>query len=165
MVKEGAFREDLWYRMNIFPITIPPLRERKADIPALVHHFIEKKALEMGLQPAQQLSEGTMERLRNYHWPGNVRELENTVERALILSGGKPLQFNWLGNETQRPGDRNTEGKPETLDSVVAAHIGKVLEYTGGKVGGPGGAASILGLNSSTLRHRMKKLGIPYGRQ
>ena len=93
MVKEGTFREDLWYRINVFPIIIPPLRQRKVDIPSLAHHFIEKKSREIGLYPTPPLAEGAMQQLLSYSWPGNVRELENVVERALILSRGNALSF------------------------------------------------------------------------
>ena len=93
MVREGRFREDLWFRLNVFPVTIPPLRERKQDIPALVHYLMLKKSKQLRLQGPPSLAPGSLDCLVGYHWPGNVRELENVLERALILGGGKPLTF------------------------------------------------------------------------
>lgn len=176
LVHRGDFRQDLWYRINIFPITIPPLRERKADIPALVNHFIEKKSLEMGIQSVPQLAEGAMDVLRNYSWPGNVRELENTVERALILCRGGQLTFDWIYNPVWNTENGDTPNglrskraekdkkPPQKLDTVMGNHIRYTLEYTKGKVGGHDGAAALLGINPSTLRHRMRKLDIQHGR-
>ena len=167
MVKEGTFREDLWYRINVFPIIIPPLRQRKAVIPSLAHHFIEKKSREIGLYPTPPLAEGAMQRLISYSWPGNVRELENVVERALILSNGDMLTFE-LGN-VDTGTEKTTEPLPKeklaTLDRTIAQHIRRVLKHTKGKVAGLDGAAELLGMNPSTLRNKMKKLGIAYGRK
>jgi len=165
MVESGEFRQDLWYRINVFPITIPPLRERRQDIPALVNHLIEKKAQEMGINPPPALSAGAMARLRNKQWPGNVRELENVIEREIILRRVGPLVFEWLELESADRNDEAADTRPVALDTVIAEHIERALDYADGKVGGPGGAAEILGVNPSTLRHRMKKLGIPYGRE
>jgi transcriptional regulator with GAF, ATPase, and Fis domain len=167
MVREGTFREDLWYRINVFPIIIPPLRQRKADIPSLAHHFIEKKAREIGLYPTPPLAGGALQQLIAYRWPGNVRELENVVERALILSRGGVLSFD-LGT-VEFPTNRSTGSLPEkklvTLDQAVAQHIRRALRQTKGKVAGSGGAAALLAINPSTLRAKMRKLGIPYGRK
>ena len=167
MVRTGGFREDLYYRLNVFPVLIPPLRERVMDIPALAHHFIRKKSQELGFSGTPQLAGGALECLTRYSWPGNVRELENEVERALILSRGGPLRF----PDLHSPLDR-TDCAPETepdgvyaLDDVVARHIYRVLDETGGRVEGPGGAAELLQINPGTLRHRMRKLGIPFGRK
>ena len=96
MVKNHLFREDLWFRVNVFPIVIPPLRERKADIPALMQHFINSKSKELKLPAIPTLSPGTIDPLMDYHWPGNVRELENVIERALILNPSGPLTFDHL---------------------------------------------------------------------
>ena len=163
MVADGRFREDLYYRLNVFPIELPPLRKRTADIPALVQHFLERKARELKLGPTPELAAGAMDTLMAYAWPGNVRELANVVERAMILHRGAPLCFEGLepastvgGGPTRVPSE---EGSLD-LDSVMAAHIRRVLEATGGKVHGPGGAAELLVMNPSTLRARMRRLGI-----
>jgi transcriptional regulator with GAF, ATPase, and Fis domain len=168
MVKTGKFREDLWFRLNVFPIVIPPLRERKADIPVLVHFFIEKKSREMRLPSIPKVTPGAIDRLTAYHWPGNVRELQNVVEHALILNQAGPLNFDRFltiqqGVETQ-PGLIPEDG-PFTLDEVMSKHIQRVLGIAKGKVHGSGGAAELLGINPSTLRNRMNQLGIPYGRR
>jgi formate hydrogenlyase transcriptional activator len=168
MVQAGRFREDLWFRLNVFPIVVPPLRERTDDIPALVQHFIERKAGELKIPDTPQLAPGAIDDLMAYRWPGNVRELENLVERAMILHREEPLSFDELATPPLRqpsaPEPATGEG-PLDLDSVTARHIRNVLAMTDGKVHGPGGAAELLGLNSSTLRYRMNKLGIPYGRK
>jgi len=171
LVNKGTFREDLWFRLNVFPIMIPPLRQRTEDIPALVNHFIEKKSIELKITERPSLVPGDLERLQEYYWPGNIRELENMVERALILSqltnSKGPMRFEPLltAFELQK---NKIIGKPDTfirpLDEMVAHHIRMALEHTGGKIEGDKGAAQLLGLHPSTLRGRMKKLGIPYGR-
>ncbi|MCU0561638.1 MAG: sigma 54-interacting transcriptional regulator [Desulfobacterales bacterium] len=173
MVQRGEFREDLWYRINVIPIRIPPLRERRADIPALVYHFIERKRREMNLRRQPVLAEGALERLKLYDWPGNVRELENAVERELIRSQaqgrGSPLRFEEIEAPAVRPQDASPapgslHGAPDlALDTVLRAHIAHVLGLTNGRIQGPRGAASLLGVQPNTLRHRMRKLGIPYG--
>jgi transcriptional regulator with GAF, ATPase, and Fis domain len=168
MVKEKKFREDLWFRLNVFPIRLPPLRERKEDIPALVRHFVERKSRELKLAASPPLARGAIDQLLAYHWPGNVRELENVVERALILSKGEPLTFDDLigGKSGDRPPVAlEPQSQPLKLDEVVSLHIERVLERTKGKVHGKGGAAEVLGINPSTLRNRMNQLGIPYGRR
>jgi transcriptional regulator with GAF, ATPase, and Fis domain len=167
MVKEKKFREDLWFRLNVFPIPIPPLRDRKEDIPALVHHFLERKSRELKI-PGPPLAPGVIDRLVAYRWPGNVRELENLVERALILSQGAPLTFDdMFGREEDgRPSVTDaTATKTLNLDAVISSHIRRVLEMAKGRVHGKGGAAEMLGINPSTLRYRMNQLGIPYGRK
>ncbi len=169
LVRSGAFREDLWFRLNVLPIMIPPLRRRLDDIPALVRHFIERKSRELKISTLPALAPGALERLQAYHWPGNVRELENLVERAILQSqfSGRQglLTFTDLAPGPGGQGvSRETEGPVESLDAVIAAHIRKVLEKTGGKVEGKGGAAARLGVHPSTLRARMRKLGIAYGR-
>jgi transcriptional regulator with GAF, ATPase, and Fis domain len=168
MVKARQFREDLWFRLNVFPIRVPPLRERKEDIPALVHHFIERKSRELKLPLPPPLARGVIDRLIAYHWPGNVRELENVIERALILSRGEPLAFDDLAGGKLEGRSSVPAGQEEQtlkLDEVTSQHIRRVLEMTKGKVHGKGGAAEMLGINPSTLRNRMNQLGIPYGRR
>jgi transcriptional regulator with GAF, ATPase, and Fis domain len=167
MVKEGLFRSDLWFRLNVFPILIPPLRERKEDIPALVNYFIEKKAKELGIPGPPKLAPGAMSTLLAYSWPGNVRELENVVERALILQRESPITFNDILSTEADPERKITKkrtGEFPTLDRAMAMHITQALKMTKGKIHGPDGTAELLGLNPSTLRHRMRKLGIPHGR-
>ncbi len=167
MVKEKQFREDLWFRLNVFPIRIPPLRERKEDIPALMRHFLERKSRELKLPASPPLARGVIDRLMAYPWPGNVRELENVVERALILSKRKPLTFDDLSggkSEDKSKIPSIAQDEPLKLDEVMSRHIRRVLEMTKGKVHGKGGAAEVLGINPSTLRNRMNQLRIPYGR-
>jgi transcriptional regulator with GAF, ATPase, and Fis domain len=173
MVQRGEFREDLWYRINVIPIRIPPLRERKADIPALVYHFIERKCREMNLRRQPILAEGVLERLKLYDWPGNVRELENAVERELIRSHatgrGSLLRFEAIDAPAVKPQEASPprgapHGVPDlALDTVLRAHITHVLSLTNGRIQGARGAAALLGVQPNTLRHRMRKLGIPYG--
>jgi transcriptional regulator with GAF, ATPase, and Fis domain len=165
MVHAGRFREDLYFRLNVFPIVVPPLRERTSDIPALVHHFIERKARELKLGDTPRLAVGAMDDLMAYNWPGNVRELENIVERAIILHRGETLRFDDLGTAfSERRGTTplETDETPPDLDAVIKAHITRVLRMTGGKIHGPGGAGELLAVNPNTLRYKMRKLGIPF---
>jgi len=169
MVSENRFREDLWFRLNVFPIIVPPLRQRKEDVPALTRHFVELKSRELGIAIPPAIAPGALERLMNYNWPGNVRELENLVERELIQHRGGQLRFDSLllgekGRETQ-PFTEEKGGGPLNLDEAMSLHIDKVLGMTKGKIHGPGGAAVLLGINPNTLRGRMNKLGILYGRK
>ncbi len=166
MVKEGRFRSDLWFRLNVFPILIPPLRERVEDLPALVNYFMEKKAKELQIPGPPKLAPGAINRLLTYSWPGNIRELENVVERALILKRGEPLGFEEIiqmndSHEKEELTTRKEDFLP--LDLVNAIHIQRALKITKGKIHGNEGAAALLGLNPSTLRYRMRKLGIPAG--
>ena len=170
-MKAGKFREDLWYRLNVFPITIPPLRQRKMDIPALVSHFIDRKSKEMNLKISKTLSPGTMQILQDYDWPGNVRELENIVERTLIRNSvpdfRKWLKFDdpTVGVSYETQTDSGSEKSHNLLlDDVMKQHIESVLGLTNGRVHGRKGAADLLGINASTLRNRMKKLGISFGK-
>jgi transcriptional regulator with GAF, ATPase, and Fis domain len=168
MVTGGRFREDLWYRLNVFPIAIPPLRLRRGDIPALVRHLVEAKRRDLGFPSAPEIAPGALERLEQYDWPGNVRELENVVERELIRHGGEPapLRFPEIGaTPPARARSRPEPRGPVRLDEAMAAHIERVLETTGGKIHGPGGAAELLGVNENTLRNRMDRLGVIYGRR
>ncbi|MFQ5792189.1 MAG: sigma-54 interaction domain-containing protein [Acidobacteriota bacterium] len=167
MVKANEFREDLWFRLNVFPIEIPPLRERESDIPALVQHFIDLKTKQLKLPTRPQLAPGAIDRLMDYDWPGNVRELENVVERTLILSKGNELTFEHVHLVQAEPETATMPREPRgsyNLDEIISKHIRGVLKMTKGRVHGPGGAAGLLGVNASTLRHRMNKLGIAYGR-
>ncbi len=175
MVREGKFREDLWYRLAVFPILLPPLRERKDDISPLVEHFSERAAHRFGL-PYVEASAANIAVLQNYDWPGNIRELGAVIDRAVILGGGKKLDVETaLGYgklEVTQP-IRNSEVatfpgpvlKSESipsLDDVAKAHIENVLRMVRGKVEGRRGAASILKINPHTLRARMRKLGIDW---
>jgi len=168
MVKERKFREDLWFRLNVFPILVPPLRHRTSDIPALVQHFIERKAKELKVGASPILADGAIETLMGYDWPGNVRELENVIERAMILHRGNLLRFDDLGFSSVES-VKATHSMPEDetleLDALVRRHIQRVLEKANGKIHGPGGAGELLGVNPNTLRYKMKKLGIPFRKQ
>jgi chemotaxis protein methyltransferase CheR len=154
-VRKGRFRDDLWYRLNVFPITMPPLRDRMEDIPLLVEFYLKKISKRMG-KTIEFIPVTVMDALRNYHWPGNVRELENVLERAVINSSGPKLR---LVDELKKS-DKDLTKTTQTLEAVERAHIIQVLEQTHWKVSGKNGAAEILGLNRSTLRARMRKLGI-----
>jgi transcriptional regulator with GAF, ATPase, and Fis domain len=170
MVSTQKFREDLWFRLNVFPIHIPPLCERLMDIGELTHHLIEKKRRELQLHTIPELAPGTIDRLMAYQWPGNVRELENLIERALILCDEGPLvidPFLAPAQSTISGSMPETSQVPQSLkfDDVMTWHIERILEKTGGKIHGPGGAAKLLDMNAGTLRNRMNKMGIIYGRR
>ncbi len=159
-VADKSFRPDLYYRLNVFPISLPPLRERREDVPLLVHHFLKKYALQMD-RPLKGISEATMRRLTNYSWPGNVRELQNLIERGVILSTGNTLEIEDELIASASSAAAPEEGdQPRSLEEVERGHIIKVLEQTGWVVQGPKGAAGILDMHPNTLRARMKKLGI-----
>jgi len=164
MVKSGQFREDLWFRLNVFPIWIPPLRHRKSDIPALLNHFIYQKSRELKLPAIPTVGPGQVDLLMNYDWPGNVRELQNLVERALILTPDGPITFGSLSiSEQEIPSTGSpSSGKLEKLDTVMRRHIEDALSHCRGKIHGRNGAAELLGINPNTLRSRMDKLGIRY---
>jgi transcriptional regulator with GAF, ATPase, and Fis domain len=169
MIGSGQFREDLWFRLNVFPIMIPPLRQRKGDIPSLVHHFIHRKSIELKLKEKPRLAADAVDRLTAHDWPGNVRELENTIERALIQHrAGVPLSFEALLPRAAPGKVIQGQSRDEplgSLDEMNARYIRRALEKAGGKIYGPGGAAQILSINPSTLRKRMNKLGIAFGRK
>ncbi|MBN1834185.1 MAG: sigma 54-interacting transcriptional regulator [Deltaproteobacteria bacterium] len=167
MATKGMFRKDLFFMLNVFPIKIPPLRERIHDIPALVHHFLEEKTRELRISFIPKLAPDALSQLSSYLWPGNVRELENVIERALILSHGEPLSFAGLVTNKilEGPSLLHQSSQPMTLDDINAVHIKNVLLMTGGKIHGRDGAANLLGINPSTLRARMEKLGIKYRRK
>jgi len=152
-IREGRFRQDLFYRLNVFPITIPPLRGRREDIPLLVWAFVKELGEGMG-RSIEKISKKTMDMLQEYPWPGNVRELRNVIERAMILSTRSTLIIDRLGSKDP------TQITNRTLEEIERNHIADVLESVQWRVYGKNGAAEILGLKPSTLQHRMKKLGI-----
>jgi formate hydrogenlyase transcriptional activator len=152
-VKDGKFRKDLFYRLNVFPLTIPPLRERPEDIPLLVWAFVGEFQRRMGKE-IEAVSKKSMEGLQTYSWPGNVRELRNAVEQAMILARNKTLVV-------RPPRSSSPEaGAPRNLEDMERRHIVSVLERTGWRVAGKGGAAEVLGLTRSSLYSKMKKLNI-----
>jgi transcriptional regulator with PAS, ATPase and Fis domain len=152
-VREGRFRADLYYRLNVFPVTLPPLRERVEDVPLLVWHFINAKQGALG-RSIKRVPERLMRAFEGYAWPGNVRELENVIERALIVSAGPTLEVDAPFLEAR------AQTRGTSLDDVQRAHIEEVLRQCGWKVAGKGNAAERLGLKRGTLQFRMKKLGI-----
>jgi DNA-binding NtrC family response regulator len=157
-VKNGRFREDLFYRLNVFPITMPPLRQRKEDIPLLVNHFVVKFNTKIG-KKIGTVSKDTLNSLQEYHWPGNVRELESVIERAVIISQGSALQVLDRFDTSRKP--EEPEGQDvKALVELEHDHVLKVLKKTGWRIEGKNGAAILLGLNPSTLRARMRKYGI-----
>ena len=156
MTKRNEFRSDLYYRLNVFPIPLPPLRARRDDIPALVEHFVEIYADRMGKQ-IDHISPETMSELTSYPWPGNIRELQNFIERSVILSSGNVLRPPLSTLET--PAATECQGAV-TLEEAERDHILKTLEQTRWVVAGPNGAAARLGIKRSTLYFRMQKLGI-----
>ena len=157
MVSRNQFRSDLYYRLNVFPVALPPLRARTEDITPLVTHFVEFYSRRMGKE-IDNIPLETMEAFRSYSWPGNVRELQNLVERAVILANNGMLP-NPLPASSQRPSVPNSV-VPRTLRDSERALILQTLDEVGWVIGGPNGAATKLGLKRTTLIHRMKKLGI-----
>ncbi|MEI6704529.1 MAG: sigma 54-interacting transcriptional regulator [Deltaproteobacteria bacterium] len=157
-IRNGRFREDLFYRLNVFPITIPPLRQRSEDIPLLVNHFVAKFNKKIGKNIAT-VSKETLNALQKYSWPGNVRELESVIERAEIISQGSSLQV-FDRFETFSKAGEAAEGDVKVLSLLEQNHILQVLQKTGWRIDGTKGAALLLGINPSTLRSRMKKYGI-----
>jgi transcriptional regulator with GAF, ATPase, and Fis domain len=180
-----VFREDLYYRLTVFPIRLPPLRERKDDIPLLVHYLVNKFAVRIGKR-LEGVSRQTMQRLLEYPWPGNIRELENVLERAVILATDSIVEIAsdllltppLIGPSAQRLSSANATTdvatgalghpaaqQPASLEAIERDHILKILEQANWLITGPRGAAKVLGLNPSTLRNRMKKLGISRSRR
>jgi transcriptional regulator with GAF, ATPase, and Fis domain len=164
-VDAGRFREDLFYRLSVFPIEVPPLRECRDDIGPLVEHFLGQSARRMN-RPATQITQAALSQLIAHDWPGNVRELQNTVERAVILSRGGPLRFDLAESDSTSTPVMNTthaasppalltrnELKRQERDGIAAA-----LKQTGGKIFGPGGAAELLGTKPTTLASRITAL-------
>jgi transcriptional regulator with GAF, ATPase, and Fis domain len=184
-VAEGRFRADLFYRLNVFPLWIPPLRERPDDIPLLVRHFLAQFQRKFA-KPLREVTTASLMRLQEYGWPGNIRELQNVLERACVLATGPVVEVTLPALESRRPavsssrrgpelhvvqgGSRGVPHQPEvassdrgqlvTLEENERAHIRRAMRVTGGRIHGPGGAANVLGINPSTLRSRMQKLGI-----
>jgi PAS domain S-box-containing protein len=156
MVKEGQFRSDLYYRLKVFPILLPPLRQRREDIPELVNYFVAKHARRMN-KHIEEIPEAVMSTLVHWYWPGNIRELENFLERAVILTRGPLLRAPLAELQDL---DMEAEQPPSTLEATERAHILQILRDCGGIIGGPDGAAERLGLKRTTLNSRIKKLGI-----
>jgi formate hydrogenlyase transcriptional activator len=156
MVAVGDFREDLFYRLNVFPLNSPPLRKRIDDIPMLVKHFLQKYSAKTG-KMIQTIPKSAMDTLQSYHWPGNVRELENIIERALVISQGTKLE---LGDWFSRLESEDNQKYILSMQDLERKHILKVLDLTSWRVSGKGGAAEILDLKPTTLEARMKKMGI-----
>jgi chemotaxis protein methyltransferase CheR len=154
-VRQDRFREDLWYRLNIFPITMPPLRDRLDDIPLLVNFYVDKISKRLG-KSIEMVPVSVMDSLQEYHWPGNIRELENVLERAVISSSGPKLR---LVDELKKP-HKESISFERTLATVEREYIVRVLEQVNWKVSGQNSAAEILGLDRSTLRARLRKLNI-----
>ena len=155
-VEEGHFREDLWYRLNVFPIKVPPLRDRKEDIPALVEHFVTRFSQKVGRR-ISAIAPSAMRNLQGYEWPGNIRELANVLERAVINTNGSALL---VVDRLDTGSNGDVPHSPKTLDEIEKEYIVQVLNSTGWRIEGVKGAAKSLGLNPSTLRARMGKLGI-----
>ncbi len=160
-VAEGGFRADLYYRLNVFPIHIPPLRERPEDVVLLTNYFAQKYRARFRKR-IRSVDEASLDRLRAYAWPGNVRELEHIVERAVLLSEGEVLHVDVpLAGGVPSPTSGVAASTPlVTLEEAERDHIRRVLIHTNGRISGKGGAADLLGLPDSTLRSRMKKLGV-----
>ncbi|MEI7637626.1 MAG: sigma 54-interacting transcriptional regulator, partial [Syntrophus sp. (in: bacteria)] len=154
-IRKGRFRQDLYYRLNVFPITVPPLRQRKDDIPLMVQAFIERYCRKLG-RHITSIQKETMKALQEYPWPGNVRELESIIERAMILCPGPVFQ---LTDRLDIP-SQHLSSTVRTLEETERNQILKILSETRWHIEGKDGAAAILGLNPSTLRARMHKLGI-----
>jgi transcriptional regulator with GAF, ATPase, and Fis domain len=155
-IRDGRFRSDLFYRLNVFPIQLPALRDRKQDIQLLVSYFVKKFSATLG-KKVESVSAKSMEILKSYPWPGNIRELEHVIERAVILSQGPELE---LGDWMPKGSGSAAVAASATLEDVERSHIMSVLNQTAWRVSGEKGAAKILGLNPTTLEARMKKLGI-----
>jgi transcriptional regulator with GAF, ATPase, and Fis domain len=155
-VEQERFRADLYYRLNVFPIAIPPLRERLEDVPRLARHFVTMYASKMG-KSIGTVGEPVLRKLMEYGWPGNVRELQNVIERAVILSPKGRLE---LGDSLSAPVSGARSKSSRTLEDVEREHILSVLKSTGWRVSGERGASKILGIKRTTLEARMRKLGI-----
>jgi formate hydrogenlyase transcriptional activator len=158
MVEDGRYRDDLYYRLNVFPIAVPPLRERPEDVDALVHHFVERFTRRMN-RSIDVIGAATLDALRRYPWPGNVRELENVIQRAVILSSGVELTISPAALDAPPLPDVSDAGSA-SLEDIERAHIMQVLEETNWIVSGSRGAAVRLGLKRTTLQSRLKRLGL-----
>ena len=172
MVADGRFRKDLWFRLNVFPIQIPPLRRRKADIPDLARYFIQKKRQALCPEADFKISDTGMRLLTDHNWPGNVRELENVIERAMITCKGRYLDFSnilvqdpaFIQQQMSWEKDAHAPVQFLSLEQVNRIYITQALNSAKGKINGPGGAAELLNVHPNTLRKRMDRLGIQYGR-
>jgi transcriptional regulator with GAF, ATPase, and Fis domain len=171
LVEQGRFREDLWYRISVFPLYLPPLRARREDIPAMARHFARNAGLRFGGAPLEP-TPADLELLADYPWPGNVREMAAVIERAAILGGGHRLDLQGaMGTKLYAVAERasavtagEADGPSLRLDQAMAAHIERVLRLANGRVDGPRGAAAVLGVNPNTLRARMRRLGVEWAR-
>jgi formate hydrogenlyase transcriptional activator len=172
--RAGRFRADLFYRLNVFPIELPPLRERRDDIEMLAEHFMRRMARKLG-KPLVGIDPESLRALKAYPWPGNIRDLQNTIERAAVLTSGTLLRIDWNldlrqeataavnGNASQPQSDSPDEphaAEPQSMQAMERGHIIAILKKTHGVIEGPKGAARLLNMNASTTRFRMKKLGI-----
>jgi formate hydrogenlyase transcriptional activator len=168
-IQEGRFRADLFYRLNVLPMTLPPLRQRRTDIPLLTHFFVDRFARQFG-RPITAIAQDAIDRLCAYSWPGNIRELQNVIERAVVLCPGDVLKLGadllpvsataFAEQQTETGVANTTASRSSSLETIERAHILQVLADTRGIIDGPNGAAKILDLHPNTLRSRMKKLGI-----
>ncbi len=156
-VEQGRFRSDLYYRLNVFPVHLPPLRERQEEIPQLVWEFVNEFNEKMG-KKIRRIAKRDMDALKAYPWPGNIRELRNIIEHAMIISLGENLEL-----QRSVP-EKRQRGKHTSLEEIERRHIQDILAATHGRIKGRGGAAELLELNPSTLYSRMRKLGIPFAR-
>ena len=163
MVRRGQFREDLWYRIHVFAIRLPPLRQRRADLAALAQHFATRAGARLGV-PALTVTAADVALLAGYDWPGNVRELAAVIERAAILGGGARLELVTALGGAAPPELPATADTFPTLDEAMRAHIERALVRTRGRIEGRGGAAQLLGVHANTLRSRMQKLGVRWDR-
>jgi len=168
-VAAGHFRSDLFYRLNVFPLKVPPLRERREDIRLLVMFFLDQFAKSLG-KPVATVTAETMASLQSYDWPGNVRELQNVIERAVILSGGATLEVGPMKLSASAPGATDIPAAAPaprplaSLEEVERSHVLAALEKTGWVIDGTRGAAAILKIHPNTLRSRLDKLGIKRSR-
>src|SRR5262249_38486096 len=157
-VRAGTFREDLYYRLNVFPVSLPPLRDRVSDIPILAHFFLNKFTGRIGKR-LSGISPMTVQRLQSYRWPGNVRELDNVLERAVILAEDEILEIDPM-LLAPSPADASADSDPSNLATLERNHILAILNQADWVIDGPRGAAKLLGLHPNTLRSRMKKMGL-----
>ena len=160
-IQNGTFRDDLYYRLNVFPITIPPLRNRDEDLPDLIGYFIRRTAKKYN-KKFEQVSKANMQRLLTYRWPGNIRELKNVIERAVIVSEGKTLTFDWWLQDHSAQSLQQASEPPsnQTLEQIERDHILAIIEKCHWRINGEHGAAEVLAMHPNTLRSKMKKLGI-----
>jgi formate hydrogenlyase transcriptional activator len=158
MVDDGEFRSDLYYRLHVFPLSVPPLRERREDIPLLVRHFVDEYAQRMN-RCIENIPSQTIQALKNYSWPGNVRELQNFIERSVILSSGNVLRPPLAELKEAAVQTRSLE--LSTLKEMEREHVLRAIRASNWVLGGPNGAAARLGMKRTTLAYRIRKLNIP----